>query len=448
MCKEKTFEDILELEGVNSQGYGIVSQAFMFDLDMPIQSKAIYAYFCSFLGAGRTIFPKRETILSDLKISKNAYYKYFKPLLENGYVKISKAKGYKNKNVYTICNNPKKVKELAQRNKNESLLLLDGINAHGYGFVPKMIMCDKRLSIKAKGLIAFFYSLAQAGSCTYPHRKTICTFLCLSKEVYYNALNQLIEFGYITVKQRHNSNGKFNVNDYILNSNPEAVNKTTDTTSEEKSPCPGNEDIIKNRINTEDLPCPEKRDILKSTINADVSPCPENDDIINRNRVRENETLPCPENCDNNNITNNNSNIYISSSNHKVISYATNLKSVTYTTDKKMIRDMIYNLTRYEDYLEMESDSFTKLYKKAVQALIEMLCVEDHHIYAKQCVKTKDLFAYLNDCIEKEIDGCSLRDLIMEVVYHYQLVRNKYNISKPYEYLKALIWHHIKNFNL
>ncbi|MCH5301111.1 MAG: helix-turn-helix domain-containing protein [Ruminococcus sp.] len=448
MCKEKTFEDILELEGVNSQGYGIVSQAFMFDIDLPIQSKAIYAYFCSFLGAGRTIFPKRETILSDLKIGRNAYYKHFKPLLENGYIEISKAKGYKNKNVYKVCNKPEKIKEIAESDKNESLLMTDGINAHGYGFVPKMIMCDKRLSIKAKGLIAFFYSLAQAGSCTYPHRKTICTFLRLSKEVYYNALNQLIAFGYITVKQRRNSHGKFNVNDYILNSNPEAVNKTPETTSEEDLPFQENEDIIKNSINTEDSPCPEKRDILKSSINTDVLPCPENEDIINCNRVREMNTLPCPGNEDNNNITNNNSNIYISSSNHKVISYATDLKAIPYTTDKEMIRDMIYNLTRYEDYLEEEPNCFNRLYKKTVQALIEMLCVEDHHIYAKQRVKTKDLFSALNDCIEKDFDGCSLRDLIGHIVWNYDRVRYMYKISKPYEYLKSIIWDHIKNYNL
>lgn len=81
-------------------------------------------------------------------------------------------------------------------------------------------MCDSRLSIKAKGLIAFLYSLVQAGNRAFPHRSTICIFLGLSKDSYYKALNQLIDYNYLTVRQRHTKSGRFTVNDYILNSNP------------------------------------------------------------------------------------------------------------------------------------------------------------------------------------------------------------------------------------
>lgn len=420
----------------------------MFDIDLPIQSKAIYAYFCSYLGSGRTIFPKRETILSDLKISKNAYYKHFKPLLDNGYIKITKAKGYKNKNIYTVCNNPKKVNcvpcSKGISTSTESLLAIDGINANGYGFIPKLIMRDSRLSIKAKALIAFFYSLVQAGFSAYPHRNTIYTFLNISKNIYYSALNQLVEYGYISIKQRHDKSGRFSVNDYILNSNPKAEIEEK-IVSEAGSPCPKNEDIINNSLNSEYLPCPEICDNSKNGLNTENVPCPENKDIINFNRVLKNETLPCSEKDDNNNSTNNNTIIAISPSN-------LNLRHIPYCTDKERIKDMIYELTRYEDYLYDYNDQadicFTSLYKKSVQALIEMLCVEDHHIYSKQCVKTKDLFASLNGCITKDIDGYSLRDLIMETVHHYQHADSIYNIKRPFEYLKSLLWHNIKNFDL
>ena len=59
--KIQDIENILEVEGVNSKGFGIISQAVMFDRDLSIPSKAIYAYFVSYTGSGRTIFPKRET---------------------------------------------------------------------------------------------------------------------------------------------------------------------------------------------------------------------------------------------------------------------------------------------------------------------------------------------------------------------------------------------------
>lgn len=440
--KKELIENILELEGVNAKGYGLIAQAVMFDRDISIQAKAIYAYLASYTGAGRTIYPKRETILSDLKISKNAYYKHFKPLVENGYIKISKAKGYKNKNIYTICNNPEKIKSLAESNKNESLLIIDGINTHGYGFVPKLIMCDHRLSVKAKGLIAFFYSLAQAGSCTYPHRQTICTFLCISKDIYYTALNQLMDFGYITAKQRHSSSGRFTVNDYILNSNPETSKKDI----LENKPYPENCDNIKKRINTEFSPCPENEDIIKKPINTKFSPCLENEDIMHSHRVGKIETLPCLENCDNNNNTSNNSSIYISSSN-------LNLPYISYSNDEQMIKDMIYDLTRYTEYSEFgaktdEDILFCKQYQKTVNALIEMLCVPDMHRYSKDCVKTQNLFIALNDCVNKDVDGYSLRDLIMETIFHYQYANSLYNIAKPFEYLKSLLWHNIKNFDL
>lgn len=422
-------EYILEVEGVNAKGYGIISQAVMFDRDLSVQSKAIYAYFVSYTGAGRTIFPKRETILADLKMSKNTFYKHFNPLVKNGYIKVSKAKGFKNKNVYTVCNNPKKVNCAIESDKSESLLSLDGINAKGFGFVPKLIMRDSRLDVKAKGLIAFFYSLVQAGCRAFPHRKTICIYLGLSKDSYYKALNQIIEYNYITVKQRHTKNGRFTVNDYILNSNP-VIN----------APCPENCDNTKKQINTEDLPCPENCDNTESAVNTEDLPCPENWDNTNNDRVRKFETLPCPENCDNNNITSINSSNNISSSNLEV-SY------IPYTQEENEIRHMIYRLARLDDYSACKDD-FARKYCRTVKALVEMLCVKEHTLYGRQLVRTKNLFDYLNDCITDDTDGLSLRDLICQTVWHYDLCCEKYDIRRPTEYLKSLLWDEIYNFNL
>ncbi|MBR1731637.1 MAG: helix-turn-helix domain-containing protein, partial [Ruminococcus sp.] len=311
----KKIENVLEVEGVNAAGFGVLAQAVMFDIDISVTSKAIYAYLCSYLGSGRAVFPKVSTIISDLKIAENTYYKHFKPLVENGYIKVSKANGFLNKNVYTIYNNVSKLKvPVYSSDSNKSLLALDGINASGYGFIPKLIMRDRRLTVKAKALIAFLYSVAQAGSCAYPHRTTICTFLGISKDVYYKALNQLIEYNYITVRQRHGSHGRFTVNDYILNSNPK-------TNSKKDSPCPENCGNEENGINSDVSPCPDFCGNGENGLNSDVSPCPSFCGYDNSHRVREIEVLPCPENCGNNNSTSNNSKsniIILPSSNLKV----------------------------------------------------------------------------------------------------------------------------------
>lgn len=76
------------MEGINSKGFGFAPKLVMKDQRLDIESKGIYMYFSSYCGAGETAFPKLETILYDLKISKTRYYKYFKPLKDLGYIEV------------------------------------------------------------------------------------------------------------------------------------------------------------------------------------------------------------------------------------------------------------------------------------------------------------------------------------------------------------------------
>ncbi|CEN21276.1 hypothetical protein [Paraclostridium sordellii] len=76
------------MEGINSKGFGFAPKMVMKDQRLDIESKAIYMYFSSYCGAAEASFPKLETILYDLKISKTRYYKYFKPLKDLGYIEV------------------------------------------------------------------------------------------------------------------------------------------------------------------------------------------------------------------------------------------------------------------------------------------------------------------------------------------------------------------------
>lgn len=98
-------KDIIQVQGINSQGYGIIPKMVMQDKRLTIQAKAIYGYFCSYAGAGKTAFPKRARIMSDLKISKDSYYKHFNLLKEHGYIEVSQEKdhdGFFDRNIYTL----------------------------------------------------------------------------------------------------------------------------------------------------------------------------------------------------------------------------------------------------------------------------------------------------------------------------------------------------------
>ena len=102
------FTNILEVEGINAQGFGMIAKMVMLDQRLTIEAKAIYSYFCSYAGGGSTAFPSVSKIVYDLKISKDRYYNHFKLLVECGYITIrqTKDKGKFANNIYRIMSNP------------------------------------------------------------------------------------------------------------------------------------------------------------------------------------------------------------------------------------------------------------------------------------------------------------------------------------------------------
>ena len=102
------FTNILEVEGINAQGFGTIAKMVMLDQRLTIEAKAIYSYFCSYAGGGSTAFPSVSKIVYDLKISKTRYYKHFDSLVECGYISVRQNKeGNKfANNIYTLNTNP------------------------------------------------------------------------------------------------------------------------------------------------------------------------------------------------------------------------------------------------------------------------------------------------------------------------------------------------------
>ncbi|NGT54759.1 helix-turn-helix domain-containing protein [Clostridium perfringens] len=97
--------DQIKYEGksILCKGYGTIPK-FIMQAKISIEAKAIYAYMCSFAGAGQSAFPSVEKILVDLNISKDRFYKHRKELINNGFIKIerNRIKGKVMKNTYII----------------------------------------------------------------------------------------------------------------------------------------------------------------------------------------------------------------------------------------------------------------------------------------------------------------------------------------------------------
>ena len=97
--------DILQVQGINEKGFGIIPKLVMQDKRLTAEAKAIYSYFCSYAGAGKTAFPSRSKIIADLGVSKNRFYVHFNQLKEYGYIEVEQEhkNGRYTRNIYTLC---------------------------------------------------------------------------------------------------------------------------------------------------------------------------------------------------------------------------------------------------------------------------------------------------------------------------------------------------------
>lgn len=213
--------ELIKVEGIDCKGFGIIAKLITTDADLDIGAKALYAYLCSYAGNGTTAYPRRSKILADLKMCKDAYYKYQKQLIENGYIKAERTDTYPFPNIYTIVSRPSKLKNIPNgENESGDILVVRGIKSLGYGTVPKAVMLDKRLHYKAKALYAYFCSFAGNGTTAIPTRDTITYHLNISINSFQKYIRQLIQFNYIEVSQSK-KNGRFANNIYYLNDLPD-----------------------------------------------------------------------------------------------------------------------------------------------------------------------------------------------------------------------------------
>lgn len=116
------YADILRVEGIMSQGYGISPKIVMRDKRLTPEAKCIYGYFSSFAGNGNQAFPCRDIMLDDLGMSVNRYYRHLKLLIDCDYVRVERTKTANNiygKNIYTLVAVPNQIKREEQLEMSE-----------------------------------------------------------------------------------------------------------------------------------------------------------------------------------------------------------------------------------------------------------------------------------------------------------------------------------------
>lgn len=96
----------------------------------------------------------------------------------------------------------------------------EGILAHGYGLIPKLVTRDKKLSIEAKAIYAYLAAFAGNTQQAFPGVSLICDELNISKKRYLSHRKALIDRGYIEIKRERKDDGNgFSKNIYVLKQN-------------------------------------------------------------------------------------------------------------------------------------------------------------------------------------------------------------------------------------
>ena len=227
----RCIETVLQMDGIMAKGYGVVAKIPMRDTELKIKDKGLYAYLCALSGGGVQTWPSRSKILADLQIGKEAFYNSLDRLIALGYLSKTSRRlhgdsGMWTRTVYTIELNPKgrTIEAEEQEPGDGGSLSVEGMLGDGWGFAPRLVMTDSRLSIREKALYAYILTYAAVGKVAYPKVETIRYHLGISPQSYRDMMHQLCELGYIVRRRRRLANGRMGCYDYYIPQKPTITN--------------------------------------------------------------------------------------------------------------------------------------------------------------------------------------------------------------------------------
>lgn len=447
MEKVISFGDQLKVEGINFKGFGILPKYVMLDPDLSIEAKTIYAYFCSFAGNGSATFPGRDKILSDLPMSKDAYYKHFRQLTDQGYITVEQQGGNSGaifgKNIYTLVSNPKKFSEKPEDTKHGlaySRIRFSGLKAAGFGMIPKAVMIDPRLPVKAKGVYAYFCSFTGSGNNAFPKKEKILFHLGIAEKTYYKFYKLLTELNYITAVQRH-IDGRLQVNDYYLNDTPNAANaqkKTVFSCSTQDSKKQDTELKIQDGKKQDT----EKQDTqIQDTQIQDSKKQDTNKNNSNKNNVLYNHSLnqqPAqPEQIEG-------ARDVIRDISYEVETELLKQKKLPYyfKSDPEKMIAAIHFMVEWDTFFPNGyKDGFEqRIYNLFVEALIEMCCADKPMALKGSITTYAKVIDKINQLAKFEDYYVDISEFADPARENYKRAALDQDIRNPMQYMKACIW--------
>jgi len=471
MEKVISFGDQLKVEGINFKGFGILPKYVMLDPDLSIEAKTIYAYFCSFAGNGSATFPGRDKILSDLPMSKDAYYKHFRQLTDQGYITVEQQGGTSGaiygKNIYTLVSNPKKFSEKPEDTKHGlaySRIRFSGLKAAGFGMIPKAVMIDPRLPVKAKGVYAYFCSFTGSGNNAFPKKEKILFHLGIAEKTYYKFYKLLTELNYITAVQRH-IDGRLQVNDYYLNDTPNAANaqkKTVFSCSTQDSKKQDTELKIQDgkKQDTE----LEMQDGKKQDTELEIQDGKKQDTEKQDTQIQDSKKQDTNKNNSNKNNSNKNNVLYNHSLNQQpaqpeqIEGARDVIRDISYEVETELLKQKKLPYYFKSDpekmiaaiHFMVEWDTFfpngykdgfeQRIYNLFVEALIEMCCADKPMALKGSITTYAKVIDKINQLAKFEDYYVDISEFADPARENYKRAALDQDIRNPMQYMKACIW--------
>ena len=471
MEKVISFGDQLKVEGINFKGFGILPKYVMLDPDLSIEAKTIYAYFCSFAGNGSATFPGRDKILSDLPMSKDAYYKHFRQLTDQGYITVEQQGGTSGaiygKNIYTLVSNPKKFSEKPEDTKHGlaySRIRFSGLKAAGFGMIPKAVMIDPRLPVKAKGVYAYFCSFTGSGNNAFPKKEKILFHLGIAEKTYYKFYKLLTELNYITAVQRH-IDGRLQVNDYYLNDTPNAANaqkKTVFSCSTQDSKKQDTELKIQDgkKQDTE----LEIQDGKKQDTELEIQDGKKQDTEKQDTQIQDSKKQDTNKNNSNKNNSNKNNVLYNHSLNQQpaqpeqIEGARDVIRDISYEVETELLKQKKLPYYFKSDpekmiaaiHFMVEWDTFfpngykdgfeQRIYNLFVEALIEMCCADKPMALKGSITTYAKVIDKINQLAKFEDYYVDISEFADPARENYKRAALDQDIRNPMQYMKACIW--------
>lgn len=464
MEKVISFGDQLKVEGINFKGFGILPKYVMLDPDLSIEAKTIYAYFCSFAGNGSATFPGRDKILSDLPMSKDAYYKHFRQLTDQGYITVEQQGGNSGaiygKNIYTLVSNPKKFSEKPEDTKHGlaySRIRFSGLKAAGFGMIPKAVMIDPRLPVKAKGVYAYFCSFTGSGNNAFPKKEKILFHLGIAEKTYYKFYKLLTELNYITAVQRH-IDGRLQVNDYYLNDTPNAANaqkKTVFSCSTQDSKKQDTELKIQDGKKQDT----EKQDSKKQDTELEIQDGKKQDGKKQDTQIQDSKKQDTNKNNSNKNNVLYNHSLNQQPAQPEQIEGARDVKrDISYEVETELLKQKklpyyfkadpekmiaaIHFMVEWDTFFPNGyKDGFEqRIYNLFVEALIEMCCADKPMALKGNITTYAKVIDKINQLAKFEDYYVDISEFADPARENYKRAALDQDIRNPMQYMKACIW--------